>query len=347
MASQKLFFRRTLLVFGGLALGGLIAEGALRLAGLQPERPHVTRIGREAIRRPAPGLAYLYEPYTSFTEQWPSDPHGYLGEDRSITYQVNNAGFRGEDFGLEHPGGTRVAILGDSFAWGTGVRSEDLASARIEQVLRSSAGVEGPADVYNFGLAGYNTANELALLEHTVLDYDPDVCVLWYFLNDLGGVSTLNSLGGNDRLRSWREHSALLDLLVRPVDRWLGQRRLTERYLEDYAEGSPLLDDLRRRIFWFSWLCRQHDVVPLLVIHPVLTTLDDEHPFAGIHELIRGLAAERDIETVDLLPVFLGQDAERLWVHPTDQHPNHRAHRMAGEAVGEALVELLTTPEAR
>ena len=42
---------------------------------------------------------------------------------------------------------------------------------------------------------------------------------------------------------------------------------------------------------------------------------------------------------LDLLPAFGERDAEALWVHPADHHPNEEAHALAARALGEFLGE--------
>jgi hypothetical protein len=76
-----------------------------------------------------------------------------------------------------------------------------------------------------------------------------------------------------------------------------------------------------------------------LAIFPELHKLDDSHPFASIHARVREVSVGLGIPTLDLLPIFLGEDARALWVHVSDHHPNARAHRMAARAIASFLKE--------
>jgi hypothetical protein len=49
-------------------------------------------------------------------------------------------------------------------------------------------------------------------------------------------------------------------------------------------------------------------------------------------------------KALDLLPAFHGRSATELWVHPTDQHPNEVAHRIAAKKLAEFLAQ---DPEVR
>ena len=48
---------------------------------------------------------------------------------------------------------------------------------------------------------------------------------------------------------------------------------------------------------------------------------------------VESFASSRGIAVLDLLPEFAGFEGPELWVHPTNQHPNERAHAIAGHAL--------------
>ena len=66
--------------------------------------------------------------------------------------------------------------------------------------------------------------------------------------------------------------------------------------------------------------------------------LNEGHPFRPLHEMLSQYCAREGILTLDLLDVFQGEDYARLWVHPSDQHPNERGHRIAAEAMAEFIL---------
>lgn len=83
------------------------------------------------------------------------------------------------------------------------------------------------------------------------------------------------------------------------------------------------------------------------MIFPLLFQLDERYPYAVIHAKVRAAAEEAGAVVVDLLPRLKGKRAERLWVHPTDQHPNEEVHRIAAEALAQEISArrlLLTSP---
>jgi hypothetical protein len=99
---------------------------------------------------------------------------------------VNTLGMRGPEIEPRAIEDTFVvAALGDSHMFSTKVRRNDRTiPARIEQRLAARWPASKPR-VLNFGVPGYNTAQQLALLEARVLDFGPDAIVLQYTINDL------------------------------------------------------------------------------------------------------------------------------------------------------------------
>ena len=337
---------KVLLALAATAAGLLVGEGALRLLGFEPRVVHITRRSAEIVRPPKEGRPPLYRPNASFYEEWPSDPDKYFNDPRNrIVYRTNNAGFRGEDFSLVRDDRVRIAFLGDSFCWGHGVKDPDVFTVKVEEALRRSELFGGRFEVYNFGMGGYNTTMEVALLEQVAVDYRPDVCVIWYFLNDATPESDLGTrryLGGDDLFRSLRKHSLLLDLALAPIDARINAPRLTAYYVNAYQDGSPGLDAAAAALARFGQVCRDRGILPVLAVHPILVQLDAEYPFRFAHEKILVLARQNGITAVDLLPYFLGRDGRTLWVHPSDQHPNHLAHQIAADNFSRDLLQIMS-----
>lgn len=95
--------------------------------------------------------------------------------------RTNSAGFADRERSREKPSGVfRIAVIGDSLAFGWGVDPEDRYSDVLERFLNDTA-TSGPRyEVLNFGIPGYNTVMEAALLKERVWAYKPDALVLGY-----------------------------------------------------------------------------------------------------------------------------------------------------------------------
>ena len=100
-------------------------------------------------------------------------------------FRTNAQGFRNDrDFLLSRqPGTLRILAVGDSHTEGFEVSQEATYSVRLEKLLAESG---KQAEVYNTGVSGFGTAEELVFLENSGLSYHPDIVVLGFFRNDFG-----------------------------------------------------------------------------------------------------------------------------------------------------------------
>lgn len=108
----------------------------------------------------------------------------------SYRLRINSKGLRDVEHPYEkEPGTFRIALLGDSIAWGWGVDDGRCFADLIEPRL----GVE----VINLGVPGYSTDQQLLTLERDGLRYEPDLVLLCFVLNDVLGNLQETSQGRN------------------------------------------------------------------------------------------------------------------------------------------------------
>ncbi len=67
--------------------------------------------------------------------------------------------------------------------------------------------------------------------------------------------------------------------------------------------------------------------------------LNEQHPFRPLQEMLSQYCADNGIVELDLLEAFQGESYMELWVHPSDQHPNERGHRIAADAMAEFILK--------
>lgn len=108
---------------------------------------------------------------------------GFRGKAYGQPLRVNDRGFRGPSWREEpEENGIRIALLGDSHAFGFGVAYEDTVAARLARRLEEAHGV--PVEVLDFGVPGYNSRQQLAVWRHHARKYRPDLVVLMPCNND-------------------------------------------------------------------------------------------------------------------------------------------------------------------
>jgi len=325
----------------------LLLEAGFRVSGYYPvKRTEFVRFiaAKENlfVHSAIPGVRLELRPFQRWGREYPSNPRGYFDEFKGrnvIWYRTNNAGYRGRDFSLEkQPGTMRIAFLGDSFGFGSGVKDDDVVTARLEARLNQQSAC--PIEVYNFSVENYDTADEAALLEQKVLKYRPDLIILWYFLNDPGMPAPVVATW-KPRLfpRSWpwlRRYSVLADFVGAEVDRVILHDLTVKTYHAEHQDSDERWMATKRHLERMAGLAKERGIPIYLFIHPELFRLG-RYPFQAIHDKVLTTARGYGFRAFDLLEAFRGRDAKALWVHPLDRHPNEEAHRLAAEYVAGVL----------
>jgi hypothetical protein len=112
----------------------------------------------------------------------------YRGWFAGVPVQINALGFRDDrDYTLEKsPKVFRILVLGDSVTFGHGTRSDTTYPILLEQRLRQWK-PDVDWQVWNLGVPGYATSQELAYLNRVGERYHPDLVIVGFYPNDLVG----------------------------------------------------------------------------------------------------------------------------------------------------------------
>lgn len=180
----------------------------------------------------------------------------YDGWFAGVPAHTNSFGFRDtREYALPKvPGTFRILVLGDSVTFGHGALYETTYPYLLEQRLRSWR-QEVKWEVWNLGIPGYNTAQELAYLNEVGERYAPDLVIVGFFLNDFTGVEPRTNPGLVDRatsgvMRTMQRHvystefykSVYLTLRFRLTESKENQQRLEHLATEDALLGRPNAD---------------------------------------------------------------------------------------------------------
>jgi hypothetical protein len=135
--------------------------------------------GKDLVGEPITGNEYLFsrfDPELGWSNA--SNVRGTLVRSEfSHQLRLNNYGMRGRDVSLTKPPGlSRIAVLGDSFAWGWGVEEAELFTTIIERKIPNT-------EVLNFAVPGYGPV-QYYLETDRVLSFNPDVVVIVFCLGN-------------------------------------------------------------------------------------------------------------------------------------------------------------------
>ncbi len=325
----------------GRAIVGIVATGFALVAGellvrmlmgpLSAWAPPPVYVG-EVENRPSrnfvadPLIGWRMRPGVEF--QWSIDG-------RANDYVASQDGFRSpyESADLFPRSDDLVVVVGDSFAFGTGVADDSTFRARLERVLTE-------ARVHNMALPGMGFDQMWDVLRHHAIPLRPDVVVIAFIDADwdrsltayrfVEGMTKPTYLREDDGLRlavpgdapppplKWLErHSALLGLTR------VAQRKLGARYGVGpwWRTNAAILDAMTRDA--------RSARVPLVLVRL---------PTRGSRELP---ALEREAARLDLRYLDLAADHPEGIHFATDDHINDAGHAWVADRIAVAVGEVL------
>jgi hypothetical protein len=260
----------------------------------------------------------------------------------ALECRYNALRFRERDFAALPPGRTRVALLGDSFTEGQGVKQDETAARVLGRLLETEA--PGRFDVVNCGRRGDDFPKLLDTLDDC-LTADPAVVVYLMVLNDAEQAPEFRARQTfvNDwiLLRGREEESAprffdsrLLRLARERLDAFRVGRETTRWYRGMYGEENrsgwvrtqASMREMDRRV-------RGRGGLLVTALWPLLVNLEGGYPFGAEHDAIRAACDAARIPFVDLRGALGKARTSDLWVHPLDHHPNERAQAAAAAAL--------------
>ena len=272
-----------------------------------------------------------------------SDNGGYFSRRwyRSGAVRTNNLGFRERVFSeTKAPGTYRIAVIGDSFTYGNGIRQQDRYSDLLQTQLPPTF------EVLNFGVAGANTPEHLVSAERIVPRFRPDFVLLQWYVNDVEDDDST----GRPRsmplmpfrwLHNWLNDSSALYTVANM--QWAETQAamgftdsypayLQRRFADPKSHDSVLDRSLLRALIEF---CRGLGVPIGIVLFPdTAGGLGADYPFAYLHDRVLETCAAEGITCVDLRKDFAAvKRRQSLWANTLDHHPSARANAIAAERI--------------
>ena len=249
-----------------------------------------------------------------------------------VRVSINSIGCRGPELAPREDDAIRVAVVGDSFAFGSAIELEHTIARRLEAALEE---LGRPAQAVNFGVPGYGAVEAAAVVEEKALRVDPDVVLYVFYANDTQKqpeYTTIPQDGVIDPMHEFVARSALLEWMsvrVRQLASGLGRplgKRTPDfsRSVYEHAGGARV----RRSITRMRDACEAAGVRFLIAGYPHLTHTD-VNPFRPIDELAAADAEALGVPFLDLLEAFGGErDLTRYWASVFDHHPNGEANTL-------------------
>lgn len=263
------------------------------------------------------------EIHASF-EVLPDDPRVYGLRRSNPVLKTNSMGFRSPEFPSQKTeGDVHLIMLGDSIMVGSYTIQETV-PAYLEKILH----VTNPdIRVFNLGVTGYNTSQELATLESIGLKLEPDIIVLNLCLNDSDPIMRVWEAG----LRRKAEIRNFQDINLRTI---IGSSYLltyvksnvvsllqsfNEDLLEDLHNPAVLIDsrvsesawsDMKADISEIKNVADMHNARFFIAIYPYASQIEVDKDHLKPQKDLSAFFIEQNIEFLDLIDVYAAADEE-------------------------------------
>lgn len=209
-------------------------------------------------------------------------------------------------------------------------------------------------------MQGLNTVQEAHLLEIEGLQYQPDLVILGYVLNDASPGSRLKSHQNISifyRMKQIIAHSSLIHYTYKSAKRisWtfalaLGLEQVENVVRQDYLSAHYTSPDRWNQVFTafktIDRLAQANGIQDVVVmIFPVLYNLE-KYPWKAIHRQVTEAALQHHFKVLDLLQVYQQYTHHALQIDNGDNiHPNAFGHQLAANALYQFLHENALLPE--
>lgn len=127
-------------------------------------------------------ISNIYRPVSDADVGYTFKPN-FTGTAFGVPLRTNSLGFRGPEWPLKKkPNSVRIALIGDSHAFGYGVPFEETVGEKLAKLLTRQT--KKTFEVLNFGVGGYNSRQELAVLHRYAMNFSPDIILVIPCSND-------------------------------------------------------------------------------------------------------------------------------------------------------------------
>lgn len=293
-------------------------------------------------------------------------PNSSVAQD-GVMYTINGDGLRdSQTYSLPKSENFRVAAVGDSFTFGMALPLKDTWPKQLEKIIQSKSDLT--SRVYNFGIMGYDTIQEIELIKSKVLPYKPDLIVIGYCLNDVGVFSRERS-----EVNHYKGYHQYLKTGCYIIDSLLNHSKLF-RFIKDRLflyqnnikigwENMDLPHDVQEAVKkgysqYLYELYRQPDVIKKLkrnmqALHeiglsshiPVVVCLFPEidafknYIYYDAHQLLMNIINESGLYALDFFPAFRQFPPQKIRISKSNHHPNARGNNIAAKEIYRFITE--------
>jgi len=176
-----------------------------------------------------------------------------LGDSTSDSININSLGFRGDEFvKIKSDNMYRIFMIGGSTVFGTGANSDDTTIPKYLEYFLKQNQYQFDVEVINSGIQGADSFDEVTLIENKLIDFTPDMVIVYDGWNDLRSNYLPNEIVKNWSLMCHEGQKNNFDvIIVIQAIVGFGNKVLSEQELEYLKQGKdynnkPLINSLKQ-----------------------------------------------------------------------------------------------------
>ncbi|MGM5487331.1 MAG: SGNH/GDSL hydrolase family protein [Nanobdellota archaeon] len=222
-----------------------------------------------------------------------------------------------------------ILIVGDSFTYGYGTLIEHTYPKVIQRRINRT--------VVNAGYSGWNTRKELQFLQDHMAEFDPELVIVQFLINDLEGYESEQPAYAVAPVYDPSflvRYSHLYRFLFQRMENAYQYRQYYD-YLESvYSEDSPALENFTSDIRKMKGVAEENNVE---LVFFLTYELVEGYPFRQHYKQVISILDANDISYVDSYGVLQEHDPSILRVSHSDAHPGQEGHRLLASVLVQEL----------
>ncbi|RQV94063.1 SGNH/GDSL hydrolase family protein [bacterium] len=240
--------------------------------------------------------------------------------------------------------GVRIAVVGDSTAFGWGVNFEHTIGTVF--CCEMNKITTRPVGMRNYAVPGYNSEQEMQIFRTRTIDFKPDLIILMHDHNDTLPVTFMSDhLSLHPEIGDNFFHSDFIRFLIRRYILWRykGYQRVDpelNKYTCGYNSSGPLYDDHIDILYQFNDLAIRRKIPVIFISFFAFPDLEKESQqkdiLDNLHNKLKQRLRKTEFFYFDTYPIHLElmqrnswKSLKPLWIRssdPIDVHPNAAGH---------------------
>ncbi len=261
----------------------------------------------------------------------------------NIRYKINSYGMR-DDEPLENSDKSiiRIAVLGDSFAMGYFEKQENIFPIVLEKMLNDAFKDEGQKfDVLNFGVDGYSTRQESLVLTHKALEFNPDLIIVGYVLNDPENDPVIPEVSRVYHKTFWWQHFHMFRALYVAMVQYQMKKYGNGDYLR-YLHNKNFYkwESVEKGLKDIRITAEAKGLKVILAMFPVIVENTwKDYQYKDLHKQIEEEAKKNGFYYTDILDAWSKvEPGSKLWTSPQDRHPNKIGHYLIADILKKIIL---------